>query len=239
MAADTLQLQWSLDKSASSLLSLSRGFMEAATSDSVQVLALLTCESFGATLPVATITRLKVEKLARRSQSQTLSFLKAQVGYKAGDSADVLSRSDGGIRFLCLSALLCSSSLHLLEAAEALDKLIRRNAIKDQRLPTMMQLHDLLQVLHPKLIDCSFNADVIGWVCTFAPTREVRRNWIDQGPFNSITPALLQLVHLVEALQKWCRLGETTHIAVIQAELRYIPWTISVVKWLTGLTPTV
>jgi hypothetical protein len=72
MAVHAPQLQWSLDKSAGSLLTPGRGFIEAATSDNVQMLALLTCESFGATLPVATLTRLKVDLLAEIKASLTV-----------------------------------------------------------------------------------------------------------------------------------------------------------------------
>ena len=102
------QAQWALDSTVSGILSIARGFIQAATSDNVQMLALLACEQFGTTLPINTMTRIKVEKLARRSGSKSLGFVKSLVGFSAGDSADVLSRSDGGVRFLCFAAILVS-----------------------------------------------------------------------------------------------------------------------------------
>lgn len=242
MALDAPQLQWSLDKSAGSLLSIGRGFMEAATSDNVQLLALLTCESYGATLPVAPITRLKIEKLARRNESQPLSFIKAQIGWRAGDSADVLSRSDGGIRFLCLAALLCCRGGHLLEPAQTLDRMIRRNASKDQRLPTIMQLHDLLCAIRPKVLHSGFTQMVVGWMYTLVPTRSDRLACFEEErpprlPYT--TPGPSEFESLVDALQRCCRLGETGYVVVIYSHLRWVAWTMAVVDWLTGLTPAV
>lgn len=242
MALDAPQLQWSLDKSAGSLLSLGRGFVEAATSDNVQLLALLTCESYGATLPVAPITRLKIEKLARRNDSQPLSFIKAQIGWRAGDAADVLSRADGGIRFLCLAALLCCQGGHLIEPAQTLDRMLRRNVSKDQRLPTIMQLHDLLCAIRPKLLHSGFTQSVIGWIYTLIPTRSGRLASFDEGELPWLrypAPGAFAFESLVEALQRCCRLGETGYIVIIHSQLRWIPWTMAVVDWLTGLTPAV
>ena len=71
-----------------------RGLMQAATTDNVQPLALHACEQLGTTLPILnTTTRIKIEKLAGRKHSQPLSFVKTQVGFRAGDSADMLSKN--------------------------------------------------------------------------------------------------------------------------------------------------
>jgi hypothetical protein len=50
MSTQPLALQWSLQETTSSALSVARGVMRAATSDNIQALALLACERFGATL---------------------------------------------------------------------------------------------------------------------------------------------------------------------------------------------
>src|SRR5450432_4167983 len=121
MAASlALSLQWSLDNTSVNTLSIGRGLIQAITGDNIQPLALLACEKFGTTLPVCIETSLKAERLARRSHSSTANFLKVQVGYSAGDAAYYLSNSDGGVRFLCLAAALCSIE-NRLQRAQLLD----------------------------------------------------------------------------------------------------------------------
>jgi hypothetical protein len=87
---------------------MAQGLIRAATSDNVQPLVLMVAERFSTTLPMGLKTRLKIERLAIQRQSTVLSFVKVQVGYSKGDSADYLSKSDGGVRFLSFTAALCS-----------------------------------------------------------------------------------------------------------------------------------
>ena len=58
-------------------------------------------------LSICPETRLKNEKLARPRQiSHVLNFMKAQIGYCKGGVAEYLSRTKGGVRFLCFAAAL-------------------------------------------------------------------------------------------------------------------------------------
>src|SRR4051794_18239472 len=98
---------WTLSQTASETISVSRGMLIAATTDNVQMLALLACESFGATLAMAPEACTKVELLCSQiHDSAVLTWLKAKVGYRKGDCGWQLARSEAGIRFLGLTACL-------------------------------------------------------------------------------------------------------------------------------------
>ena len=224
------QAQWSLDNTAGGLLSLTRGFIQAATSDNVQPLALLACEQYGTTLPINTTTRIKVEKLARQNHSRPLSFLKFQVGFSAGDAADVLSRSDGGVRFLCLASILVSSINNELRSAELLELLIQDTAKQDQPLPTLMQLRDLLQALTPKLINSGLTNDVLGWYY-----------WLGAKECHVASlmcPGWGEMRSFINALRRCFRLGEESSICV-ESCIDYIPFTVAIIKWILGKPPPV
>ena len=156
-------LQWSLDQTAGGVISITRGLIQAATSDNVQILALLVSEQFGTTLPINTTTRIKVERTAKQKHSQPLRFLKTQIEFSAGDLADVLSRTDGVVRFLCFAAILVSWGIKSIQSAELLEILARQMLKLDQPLPTLLQLDDLLRALRPKLLSSGFLTEVIGW----------------------------------------------------------------------------
>jgi len=158
-----LQLQWSLDNSAGSIFSIGRGLIQAASSDNVQILALLACERFSTTLPVRTTTWIKVEQLARQSKSQVLIIIQAQVGYSNGDSADVLSRSDWGNE---VSMSCCHTGVlgpYTRRSGRTVERLIRESSKEYQPLPTLHQLFDLLEALEPKLLQSGFVQENLGW----------------------------------------------------------------------------
>ena len=117
-------LQWSLDQIAGGVISITRGLIQAATSDNVQISALLACEQFETTLPINTTTRIKVERMAKQKHSQPPGFLKAQIRFSAGDS-DMLSRTDWGVRLLCFAAILVSWGIKGIQSAELLESLVR------------------------------------------------------------------------------------------------------------------
>lgn len=78
----TLQAQWGLEKTADSAISISRGLLQAATSDNVQPLAIMACERFGNTLAMCPETCRKVEKTVLPTPPHAvLKFLQGTVGY--------------------------------------------------------------------------------------------------------------------------------------------------------------
>ena len=86
-----VQPQWALNETMTGFLTVSKGLLQAATSDNVSPVALMACESFGSLLPVCPETRLKIEQLARRNHtSHVLKFINAQIGYMKDDSVELL-----------------------------------------------------------------------------------------------------------------------------------------------------
>lgn len=171
------QSVWAISDTANGAITVSRGMMEAATSDNISPLALMNCESFGATLPLSIETRIKVEQLARRSgPSHVFKFIQAQIGWKKGDSVELLSRSDAGIRFLCFAATL--STVDRYEAALRLDFLLHKTQKSSQLKPTISQLQALMAVLNSKLALSDFGNLVAGWEIWF------RKEMIEISPSN-------------------------------------------------------
>jgi hypothetical protein len=60
MAGLAIQMGWSLSESSQSVFSVFRGVIAAATSDNVQVLAIMACEKFGNTIAISNQTATKV-----------------------------------------------------------------------------------------------------------------------------------------------------------------------------------
>jgi hypothetical protein len=107
-AASAVTLQWSLNETAGSTLSLAKGVLKAATTDDVQPIAILAAEAFGATLAMCQETQMKVEIAAKQSHTRFVRFLKSSIGYSKDDCAYHLASSSAGVRFLGLAAaLLC------------------------------------------------------------------------------------------------------------------------------------
>ena len=210
---------------------MTRGLIQAATSDNIQILALQVCEQFGTTLPICSSTRQKVEKMARQKHGQLLRFMKAQAGFSAGDSADILSRTDGGVRFLCFAAILVSGGGNGIQSAELLESLIRKTSKADQMLPTLLQLNDLLRALRPKLLNSGLVAEVIRWSDWCLPSQDALRD--------ICMPDGACIQQLVDALSQCFRVGEESSSVRVTSDKAHIPWIISVVKWLLGELPNV
>lgn len=229
------QSVWALSDTANDAITIARGVLEAATSDNINPVALLSCTSFGAILPVCVETRYKIEQLARRSHtSHVLNFIRAQVGYRKGDSVEQLSNSDAGVRFLCLAATLCT--LEHYEAARRLDSLLEATQKnKEQLRPTVSQLQTMMGILNSKLVLSDFAKSVAGWeiwLRNVLPQQEEARLEISVAEVPPKSP----MVDLIQALSENCRIGEEETID-IKTRAQYVPWTIAFVKWCIGIPP--
>lgn len=76
------------------------------------------------------------------------------------DSIEQLSRSDSGVRFLCLAATFCTVKTY--EAAQLLGNLLRATAEKEQLQPTVVLLQTLLRRLSSKLSLADFTSNIVG-----------------------------------------------------------------------------
>ena len=155
-------LQWSLDNTTSSGLSLSRGLIAAATSDNVEPLAVVACEKFGATLSICRDSCAKTERLVE-PQKPVIRFLGAYIGYSANDCATQLVKSVAGVQFLALAGPLVSS-IELMTGANALEVLLERSAGDKTQVPSASQLQKLLRALEPRCVTLRHVA-ICGFCC--------------------------------------------------------------------------
>lgn len=227
---------WSLTDTVSGAFGISRGMVEAATSDNISPLALMSCENFGSTIPTCIETRVKIEQLARRSHSShVFKFVKTQVGWRNGDSVELLSRSDGGIRFLCLAAALCTLSKY--EAAVRLDGLLQETQKDAQLRPTISQLHSMMVILESKLALSSFANNVAGWEIWFRSQLAHIQDPRYRIEFTAIPPKKA-FQDMVLFISEHSRLGQKSYLSLKMGS-QIVPWCIAFIKWLFGLPPLV
>ena len=88
---------WSLDTTPGKTVTIGTSLLRAATSDNIQVFALLACEKYGATLPLCQNFCIKMEKLGKRQYaSHLMKHFAATIGYASGDAADYLASTEAG-----------------------------------------------------------------------------------------------------------------------------------------------
>jgi hypothetical protein len=154
-----LAFQWSLDKSANSSLTLSRGLIAAATSDNVEPLAIAACEKFGTIVTICRDSCAKVERLVE-PRKPVVTFLGAYIGYSANDCATQLVKSVAGVQFFALAGALATSIGELL-AANALEFLLRQSAVDKTQVPPAGKLRPLLKALEPRCTSLRFLDSVV------------------------------------------------------------------------------
>lgn len=236
--ATSLALQWNLDVTVGSSVKIAAGVLHAATSDNVQPLAIMACEAFGANLAMSTETCLKMEKLAKRKHtSHVLKYLKIQIGYSAGDTADYLASSEAGVRFLALADILLRAFEDTFQAAQALHKILLLSAPNKQLLPTIRQIKDLLGAVSYKLTHSGLGDQVLGWQVMLA--EKMKSTFDDRYKCHEIyAPSSLSIMDFIRAMAELERLGEVTSI-LIKTQPGYFAWLISLVKWCSGVPPNI
>ena len=237
-----LALQWSLDPTVDSALSIASGIIKAATSDNIQPLALMACEAFGANLAMSQQTCLKMEGLAkRRNNSYVFKHIEARIGYSAGDSADQLASTEAGVRFLGFAAILdtinAGRSLSFT-AAQVLHGLLSNFSPNRRQLPTVRQLQDLLLALSRKTSDLGFSENVYGWLKWLRAVQPAVY-YEERGDMAGAEyPTCESIQSLVQALAELERIGQAG-FAVIDSVCSIASWLIATIKWCTGTPPTV
>jgi hypothetical protein len=229
---------WAISDTANQSVTIARGLLEAATSDDISPAALLACGAFGSLLPVSPETRLKIEQLARRNHtSHVLNFIKAQIGYKKDDSVEQLSRTDSGIRFLCLVATLCT--LEHYEAADRLDAMLQATQQDRQIRPTIKQLQVMMNSMKTKMVMSDFATSVVGYEILLRAALEGMGGSFQVGI--SQVPPKQSLQDLIIAMNRLGRIGEDSSDDSVDVQLStcYAPWTCAFVKWLLGTPPLV
>lgn len=230
MASSPIQLQWELGHTADSALSVARGILQAATSDNVQVLALLACEEFGATLAMCPETCNKIERLVRRSPtSAVLNFIPVIIGYSAHDCASQFVLSLAGIQFLALAASLVTT-VGPYEGGNALEAMLKKSAADKKLLPSARQLRDLLASLEHRCVLSGFADSVVGWQM-FLSELPQSRLWN--------YPSVDGLEKLVDAFRQLSKIGDNEPISVTVTTATCAPWVIAFTKWCLGIPPKI
>ena len=221
---------WVISQSIKVALNISKGVVTAASSDNIQVTALLACEGFGATLPICAESCAKAHQLCSRAHESTiLSFLKAQIGFQEGDSGWQLSQSDAGLRFLALAA--CLVTIDWWRAAELLRKLITSTAADKRLIPTSQQIKQLLNAVSYRLSCSGFADNIIGWKIWIEKS-------IDDGSLTIGAPSSDTLFKLISTLSDLERLGEAQSVHV-ETPIDGAAWIIAFIKWCIGEPLTV
>lgn len=226
----SVSLQWSLNQISQDVIGISTGLLRAATSDNVQILALLACERFGATLAMSHESCHKAFLLCDQSHSSVLSFIKLQVGYTKGDSGYQLARSDAGLRFLGLAA--CLSTLEPWNAAVILHDLISKTAHDRTMVPSTQQLKQLVLALQARLSRSGFCESVCGWASIVMHELNDHDSTIE-------VPSDKTIAALVTALSHTARLGDENSKVRVSTPMMYAAWIIAFIKWCLGQSPRV
>ena len=234
----SLSLQWTLNETSDHFLKVGKDLVHAATSDSVQPIALLACEQFGATIAICPHTRTKIERLIKSQTSHVIvEYLKAKVDFAKDGSIVQLSRSLAGVNFLALASALVSTTDNY-EAGTALENMIVASAKDKSLVPTAFQLKDLLDVLEPRLNQAGFLTDVLGWKEWWVKTMEIsdqeRVNLISSG---ETFPNAEGLHKIVTALRDACRVGEAKSVRFTAR--CGAPWLTAFVTWCLGVPPKI
>lgn len=239
----SLTPQWSLDRTTNDLIGISRGVLEAATTDNVQALALLACESYGTCIPMSQESCHKVFLLCSRSHESTvLQFLKAQIGYRKGDSAWQLAQSDAGLRFLGLAA--CLHTMGPWNAAVTLHSLIYESAFDKKLIPTAQHLKMLMQALDNKLASSGFADYALGWAAIIFKELKESGNVETQGlqsgqRIGTMEPPYKAVVGLVQAMARLARVGEEVKKIEVLIPVENGPWFAAFIQWCLGAPPDI
>lgn len=202
----TLQASWNLDSTSNTLFSVSRGLIQAATSDNVSAVAVNACLEFGDTIAMCqeTCSRIETHVIPTR-QPAVIEFLKATVGYSKHDCVPFLGSSLAGVRFLALASVLISS-MNVLEGARTLDLMLRESANKTTSIPPLKHLKEFLATLETRCYLSTLADTVVGWEISL--NRKHTTSSATDKPC-LLTPTSEGIAGLVHALRAVFRLGDS------------------------------
>ncbi|KAH8651043.1 hypothetical protein BX600DRAFT_387419 [Xylariales sp. PMI_506] len=235
----SLQLQWSIDRTVNGAMTLAAGALLAATTDNVQVLAIIACEKFGNTLAVSQDTLRKIEKaVVPVPKPALLGFLEAAVGYSSGDCVAQLGRSAAGVRFLALAASLVTT-MGAFKGGQAIQTMIESTAADKTMVPTERHVTTLLERIEPRCHKSGFADEVAGW--------QILLSRMQHDPFLAQVsdgktwcfPQTKGIENLVEAFRQLHRVGDAAVSKVTIRTVYCAPWTAAFTKWCLGYPPSI
>jgi len=170
-----------------------------------------------------------------------LQFLKAQIGYRKGDSAWQLAQSDAGLRFLGLAA--CLQTMGSWNAAVALHSMIYDSASDKKLVPTTQHLKHLMEALNSKLAASGFADHALGWTLILENLRDhgdaEPQSMTPGQRTGTMQPPAQAVVKLVQAMARLARLGEEVKKIEVLTPLENGAWLAAFVKWCLGAPPDI
>ncbi|KAJ2989816.1 hypothetical protein NUW58_g3277 [Xylaria curta] len=237
MGSQLVQTQWSLNETSNSVYGLTRGILEAATSDNVQPLAIMACEQFGNTLAISRETRRRIETTVLPTPEPiTLQFLKAKVGFKKHDCAVQLGSNQAGLRFISLAAALISS-IEASYCAEALMLMLEETTSDTRLLPTTRHLRELMSSLEARCRRSGFADTVLGYNSIITGTR--RANGDDVHYRATHIPDSKGLAALVDACRHLQRVTDDELSSVEVEAGDCAAWVAAFAKWSLEVPPSI
>ncbi|KAI1336174.1 hypothetical protein F5Y15DRAFT_214345 [Xylariaceae sp. FL0016] len=244
-----VQLNWDFGNTGHKIFELSWNLIKAATSDNVQVAAILACQMFGNTLAICEDTSQKIGVVLHSTPSPAkVPFLDAVVGFFSDDTAGQLGSNAAGVRFLALAAALITT-MDLFEASKSVEAMVRKYAYDLTVVPSRRRIQDLLAVLEPRSHQSGFAELVAGWQTLLY--KELLPRIIantDNGPSSSqkiiftllkTAPSPDLVEQLVDTFRQIARVGEEDVVGASIMAGEAAPWIIAFTKWCLGPIPSV
>ncbi|KAJ6021299.1 hypothetical protein N7540_006803 [Penicillium herquei] len=243
MTSSAVQMGWSITETSQSAFSVLRGVIAAATSDNVQVLAIMACERFGTTIAMSQQTTNKVSSSVVSSpEPAPVSFLKSHVGFFKGDCASQLGKTLAGTQFLGLAAALVTT-IGSFNGACALDIMLKDSATDKTLLPTVRHLNDLLVSLEARSYRCGFADSVLGWqillekeVLPRIASKEARQH-LAHGSLRA--PSSKVIAGIVDAFRQVARMGSSAISGATIKIHEAAAWIIAFAQWSLEIPPSV
>ena len=227
-----LQLQWSLDRTVHNSLVVARDFVNIATQDSVQPIALLACEHFGVTLPICSTTRSAVaEKTRPRQEPILLRFAKAVIKKAGGETLKRLSSNVAGLNFLALAAAI-SPAMTSAEAGLVIQRMLDKAAFDKSLVPPEHHVEAILALLEPQLNHIGFLDKFYDW------DHWLRRHVAVYYDSDHQYPSPGSMEQIVSALRNLARLGDEKVDTIVFTCYSCTAWVITFVEWCLGVPPT-
>ena len=228
-----LQLQWNLDRTIDRGIDVAVDLIRVAHSDNVQLIALMACESFGATLPICRQTQSLIgDEYKIGTEPTVLQYIKALIVPAGGQTLRRLTSTMAGLNFLALATSLISVT-STADSASAIHRMIEESAGDKLLVPPEYHVRSILDVLEPRL-------NRIGFLDRCYATERWLRSVIDNhaGDSNEI-PSETGVGSIVSVLRNLARLGDETIDRVVFKPNSCFAWLITFIKWCLGTSSSI
>lgn len=232
-----MDLTWNLDTTVATAFNTLSGFLKAASSDNVQPLALLACQTLGATLAMCdrTINTVRLHAIDAPG-APTMTFLKATVGFYKNDCATQLAANQAGMRFLALATALVTT-IDPYTGARAIELIMRDLKFPVEETPPVTHLRDLLAALEPRAEQCNFGKSVLQYQVLLSHYLQLV-DYQSKALLDTI-PSPEIIASLVDVLRKVQRVGDADITGATIQIRESAPWVIAFVTWCLGVPPSI